>query len=44
MPPSSTFYIWLDLSTLPSPLNSGLVFFEEALKEKTIVVPGLFFE
>ena len=29
--------IWLDLSQLPSPLNSGLVFFEELLKEKVIV-------
>lgn len=28
-PPNSTFYIWLDLSALPSPLNSGLTFFEE---------------
>ncbi|KAK4702903.1 hypothetical protein P7C70_g3319, partial [Phenoliferia sp. Uapishka_3] len=36
-PPTSTFYIWLDLSQLPSPLNSGLVFFEELLKEKVIV-------
>ena len=29
VPPTSTFYIWLDLSSLPDPLNSGLVFFEE---------------
>ncbi|KAM0753086.1 aminotransferase [Meredithblackwellia eburnea MCA 4105] len=43
-PPTSTFYIWLDLSQLPSPLNSGLVFFEELLKEKVIVVPGIFFD
>ncbi|KAI5478228.1 hypothetical protein MNV49_005293 [Pseudohyphozyma bogoriensis] len=42
--PTSTFYIWLDLSQLPSPLNSGLTFFEECLKEKVIVVPGLFFD
>jgi aspartate/methionine/tyrosine aminotransferase len=39
-PPTSTFYIWLSLKQLPSPLNSGLVFFEELLKEKVIVVPG----
>lgn len=37
-PPTATFYLWLDLSSLPKPLNSGLVFFEEALKEKVIVV------
>ena len=42
--PSSTFYIWLDLSALPPPLNNGLTFFEELLKEKTIVVPGIFFD
>ncbi|GAA6064335.1 hypothetical protein JCM10212_003580 [Sporobolomyces blumeae] len=41
--PTSTFYIWLDLQVLPEPLNSGMVFFEECLKEKTIVVPGIFF-
>ncbi|KAF9512776.1 hypothetical protein BS47DRAFT_1372727 [Hydnum rufescens UP504] len=43
-PPVATFYIWLDLSDLPNPLNNGLTFFEELLKEKTIVVPGIFFE
>ncbi|KAH8915118.1 PLP-dependent transferase [Atractiella rhizophila] len=44
VPPKWTFYIWLDLSDLPEPLSSGLVFFEELLKEKCIVVPGLFFD
>ncbi|KAK4689150.1 hypothetical protein P7C73_g960, partial [Tremellales sp. Uapishka_1] len=44
VPPQATFYIWLDLSGLKAPLNSGLVFFEELLKEKTICVPGLFFD
>jgi len=43
-PPHATFYIWLDLSSLPEPLNQGLVFFEECLKEKVIVVPGLSFD
>lgn len=32
IPPQATFYIWLDLSGLEAPLNSGLVFFEELLK------------
>ncbi|EJU00767.1 PLP-dependent transferase [Dacryopinax primogenitus] len=44
VPPVATFYIWLDLSDLPGELNNGLTFFEELLKEKTIVVPGYFFD
>ncbi|KDQ61119.1 hypothetical protein JAAARDRAFT_55833 [Jaapia argillacea MUCL 33604] len=44
IPPSSTFYIWLNLEKLPSPLNNGLTFFEELLKEQTIVIPGIFFD
>lgn len=62
VPPTATFYIWLDLSRLSAPLNNGLTFFEELLKvgrlevtddrdcktdseqEKTICVPGLFFD
>ncbi|GLB34796.1 putative aminotransferase class I and II [Lyophyllum shimeji] len=44
LPPTSTFYIWLNLEKLPEPLNNGLVFFEELLKFKTIVIPGIFFD
>lgn len=44
IPPSSTFYIWLNLEKLPPPLNNGLTFFEELLKEQTIVIPGIFFD
>ncbi|KAH8827351.1 pyridoxal phosphate-dependent transferase [Flagelloscypha sp. PMI_526] len=44
VPPTSTFYIWLDLTNLPEPLNNGLTFFEELLKEQTIVIPGIFFD
>ncbi|KAG2019992.1 TdiD protein [Coprinopsis cinerea AmutBmut pab1-1] len=44
IPPTSTFYIWLNLEKLPPPLNNGLTFFEELLKEKTIVIPGIFFD
>jgi aspartate/methionine/tyrosine aminotransferase len=44
VPPSSTFYIWLNLERLPAPLNNGLTFFEELLKEQTIVIPGIFFD
>ncbi|GAA99921.1 uncharacterized protein L969DRAFT_46145 [Mixia osmundae IAM 14324] len=43
-PPVATFYIWLNLKNLPAPLDSGLVFFEECLKRKAIVVPGVFFD
>ncbi|KIV92411.1 hypothetical protein PV10_03711 [Exophiala mesophila] len=50
--PDSTFYIWLDLTTLHPPLppnsaldlSNGLAFFDALLQEKTIVVPGIFFD
>ncbi|KAI9571379.1 pyridoxal phosphate-dependent transferase [Boletus coccyginus] len=44
IPPQATFYIWLNLEKLPPPLNNGLTFFEELLKEQTIVIPGIFFD
>ncbi|KAI8146682.1 aminotransferase [Fennellomyces sp. T-0311] len=44
VPPVATFYIWLDLTANPSPIDIGLNFFEECLKEKVIVVPGIFFD
>ena len=34
VPPVATFYIWLDLTANPNPINIGLNFFEECLKEK----------
>lgn len=34
VPPNATFYVWLDLSHLPEPINIGLNFFEECLQEK----------
>ena len=50
--PNSTFYVWLDLTTLAPPIpegseidiSNGLAFFQALLKEKTIVVPGIFFD
>jgi aspartate/methionine/tyrosine aminotransferase len=50
--PDSTFYIWLDLTTLEPPLpedtvldiSHGLSFFDALLEEKVIVVPGIFFD
>ncbi|KAF4578969.1 hypothetical protein EYR36_000778 [Pleurotus pulmonarius] len=44
IPPTTTFYVWLNLEKLPPPINNGLTFFEELLKEKTIVIPGIFFD
>ncbi|KAH9977384.1 aminotransferase, partial [Lactifluus volemus] len=44
IPPVATFYIWLNLEGLPYPINNGLTFFEALLKEKTIVIPGIFFD
>ena len=34
--PDSTFYIWLDLSNLPTEINDGLNFFYQCLQEKVI--------
>ena len=42
--PAGTFYVWANLSSLPEPLNDGLSFFKEGLKEKVITVPGVFFD
>jgi hypothetical protein len=42
--PEGTFYVWANLSNLPPPLNNGMSFFKEGLKEKVITVPGIFFD
>jgi aspartate/methionine/tyrosine aminotransferase len=42
--PAGAFYIWANLAKLPPPLDDGMNFFRECLKEKTIVVPGVFFD
>ena len=42
--PGGSFYIWANLSDLPTPLNNGMRFFEEGLKEQFITVPGVFFD
>ncbi len=42
--PGGTFYVWANLSKLPPPLNDGVRFFEEGLKEQVITVPGVFFD
>ncbi|MEE2776069.1 MAG: pyridoxal phosphate-dependent aminotransferase, partial [Acidobacteriota bacterium] len=42
--PQGAFYVWGNLSGLPSPLDDGMAFFEEGLEEKVITVPGTFFD
>jgi aspartate/methionine/tyrosine aminotransferase len=42
--PAGGFYVWANLSDLPEPLNEGMTFFREGLKEKVITVPGIFFD
>jgi aspartate/methionine/tyrosine aminotransferase len=42
--PVGAFYVWANLARLPKPLNDGMSFFREALKEKVIIVPGIFFD
>lgn len=42
--PRGGFYVWANLSNLPEPINDGLRFFDEGLKEKVITVPGVFFD
>ncbi|EPS37874.1 hypothetical protein H072_8349 [Dactylellina haptotyla CBS 200.50] len=42
--PEATFYIWLDVSCLPTKISDGLNFFQACLAEKVIVVPGIFFD
>jgi N-succinyldiaminopimelate aminotransferase len=42
--PEGTFYVWADLAGLPAPLNDGMAFFQAALEEKVICVPGEFFD
>jgi aspartate/methionine/tyrosine aminotransferase len=42
--PQGTFYVWADLSQLPEAIADGFGFFEAALDEKVIIVPGEFFD
>jgi aspartate/methionine/tyrosine aminotransferase len=42
--PSGSFYVWANLSNLPKPLDDGMAFFREGLKENVIIVPGTFFD
>jgi N-succinyldiaminopimelate aminotransferase len=42
--PDGTFYVWASLAQLPPPLSDGTAFFQAALDQKVIVVPGEFFD
>jgi len=42
--PEGTFYAWGDLSGLPEGLRDGQAFFQAALAERVITVPGDFFD
>ena len=42
--PAGAFYVWANLARLPKPLNDGMTFFKEGLKENVIIVPGVFFD
>ena len=42
--PEGTFYCWADVSALPEGMNDGMSFFQAALKQKVICVPGEFFD
>lgn len=42
--PAGAFYVWANLSKLPAPLDDGMNFFRECLKEQVIIVPGVFFD
>ncbi|KNC79692.1 hypothetical protein SARC_07919 [Sphaeroforma arctica JP610] len=42
--PEGTFYVWGNIAKLPKPLNDGITFFEEMLKEKLICVSGVSFD
>jgi len=42
--PAGAFYVWANLTQMPKPLDDGMAFFREGLKEKVIIVPGVFFD
>lgn len=43
-PPAATFYVWGNVGNLPTGLDDGMSFFNAALNEKCICVPGEFFD
>lgn len=43
-PPTATFYVWGNVSGLPEGIDDGMSFFQAALEERCICVPGEFFD
>ena len=44
LPTEGSFYVWGRVDELPESLNCDRLFFEQALNEKVIAVPGRFFD
>jgi aspartate/methionine/tyrosine aminotransferase len=44
LPPEGTFYVWASAEHLPPSIGDGMSFFQRALDEKVIAVPGEFFD
>ena len=42
--PQGGFYVWGSVENLPPHLNDGMKFFQAALEQKVITVPGQFFD
>jgi N-succinyldiaminopimelate aminotransferase len=44
LPPQGGFYVWGSVENLPRGLDDGMSFFQRALEQKIITVPGRFFD
>lgn len=44
LPTEGGFYVWGSVANLPDGLNDGMSFFQKALEQKVITVPGQFFD
>ena len=43
-PPQGTFYVWGSVEDLPASMNDCFSFFQSAIEEKVLCVPGAFFD
>jgi len=44
LPTEGGFYVWGSVANLPDGMNDGMSFFQRALEQKVITVPGQFFD
>jgi len=44
LPTEGGFYVWGSVANLPDGMNDGMSFFQQALEQKVITVPGQFFD